>query len=215
MKITVLTFLAISAATILARAEDVALISFRVAGDKTPRQVAIGFYEGDAPAHVANFKKLAEDGFYKGLAIHRAFAHTLVQVGDPLTKKNERAKVGTGGPGWTVPSEIHRKHIKGAVAAARLPDKINPSRHSNGSQFYICLQPMPNLDGQYTVFGEVIYGLDVLDALSTKPVDTNDYPVDRIEIRSVKIMPRAELPPAPQPAPANAPKAAKRWYQIF
>jgi len=73
-----------------------------------------------------------------------------VQAGDPLSRRKDRAKVGTGGPGYTLQPEIRRKHTVGAVAMARLPDKINPARVSNGSQFYICLKPMPNLDGQYT-----------------------------------------------------------------
>ena len=87
-------------------------------------------------------------------------------MGDPLSRKKDRTKVGTGGPGYTILPEIRRKHTKGAVAAARLPDKINPSRVSNGSQFFICLQPQPSYDGQYTVFGHVLYGLDTLDLIS-------------------------------------------------
>jgi cyclophilin family peptidyl-prolyl cis-trans isomerase len=113
-----------------------------------------------------------------------------VQAGDPLSRHGGRADVGTGGPGFTVQPEIRRKHTEGAVAMSRLPDKINPSRRSNGSQFYICLKPMPNLDGQYTVFGHVIDGLDILDQLSAKPVDTNDNPLEKIVIQSVKIVPR-------------------------
>ena len=101
------------------------------------------------------------------------------------------------------------------LPAARLPDKINPSRHSSGSQFYICLAPMPSYDDLYTVFGHVLWGLDTLDAISTKPVDSNDYPIDRIVIQSVKIMPRAELPAAPVPAAKPAPAPPKRWWQLF
>ena len=73
---------------------------------------------------------------------------------------------------------------------ARLPDKINPARVSNGSQFYVCLKPMPNLDGQYTVFGHVVEGIEVLDAISAMPVDSNDNPITRVVIKSVKILPR-------------------------
>ena len=209
--LTTLSFLASLAA---ARADDVALVTLRAENDKTPRQFAVEFYAGEAPGTVENFQKLARKKFYNGQAIHRAFPHTLVQMGDPLTRHKDRAHVGTGGPGYTIPAEIRRKHIKGAVAAARLPDKINPSRHSNGSQFYVCLAPMPGYDGQYTVFGHVIWGLDTLDALSTKAVDSNDNPIERIAIRSVKIMPREELPPAPVPVPPG-PAPQKRWWQIF
>ncbi len=197
-----------------ARADDVALVTLRAGADKTPLQFAFEFHEAEAPATVANFKKLAGKKFYNGLAIHRAFPHLLVQMGDPLTKHKERANVGTGGPGYTVEAEIRRKHIKGAVAAARLPDRINPSRHSNGSQFYICLAPMPSYDGQYTVFGHILWGLDTLDALSTKPADSNDYPTERLVIRSVKILPREQLPAAPAPVkPGPAPK--KPWWKLF
>ncbi len=100
------------------------------------------------------------------------------------------------------------------MAAGRLPDKINPTRVSNGSQFYDCLTPMPSYDGQYTVFGNVIWGLDTLDQVSQLPVDSNDYPVLRVEIRSLKIVPREKLPPPPAlPTPGPAPK--KRWWQFF
>ena len=202
--------LALSAAS----ADDVALMQIKIGKEKALRSVAIGFYETEAPRTVANFKKLARKGFYKGVAFHRAFPHILVQTGDPLSRKKDRTKVGTGGPGYTILPEIRRPHTKGAVAAARLPDKINPSRVSNGSQFFICLQPQPSYNGQYTVFGNVLYGLDTLDLISTKPVDSNDYPIERCVIRSLKILPREKLPPAPAPA-APVSKPAKPWWQIF
>lgn len=196
-------------------AEDVGLMTIRVGKQKERQRVALEFHDAQAPAHVENFKKLARDKFYNGLSFHRVFPHLLVQTGDPLSKKKDRSRVGTTGPGYTLPPEIRRKHTKGAIAAARLPDKINPSRLSNGSQFYICLAPMPNLDGQYTVFGNVIYGLDVLDAISTQPVDSNDYPVERIKIERLQIMPRENLPPPPEPAKPPGPGQTKRWWQIF
>lgn len=215
MKKHLITALALAASLAAAQADDVALVTLRIGSDKTPRQFAVEFYEAEAPRTVENFKKLADKKFYKGQAIHRAFPHLLVQMGDPLSRKKDRSNVGTGGPGYTIPAEIRRKHAKGAVAAARLPDKINPSRHSSGSQFYICLASMPAYDGLYTVFGNVIWGLDTLDAISTKPVDSNDYPIDRIVIQSVKIMPRAELPAAPVAAAKPAPAPQKRWWQLF
>ena len=214
MKKHLLTAAVLALTLAAARADDVALVTLRVGSDKTPQQFALEFHESEAPRTVENFKKLAGKKFYNGLAIHRAFPHTLVQMGDPLTKHKDRSKVGTGGPGYTIEAEIRRKHTKGAVAAARLPDKINPSRHSNGSQFYVCLSPQPTYDGQYTVFGHILWGLDTLDALSTKPADSNDYPIERIVIRSVKILPREQLPPAPAPVkPAPAPK--KPWWKLF
>ena len=198
-----------------ARADDVALMQIKIGKEKALRAVAIELHEADAPRTVANFKKLAKKGFYKGVTFHRVFPHILVQTGDPLSRKKDRSKVGTGGPGYTILPEVRRTHTKGAVAAARLPDKINPSRVSNGSQFFVCLQPQPNYNGQYTVFGNVLYGLDTLDLISTKPVDSNDYPIERCVIRSLKILPREKLPPAPAPAPTPVSKAAKPWWRIF
>ena len=196
------------------RADECALVSLRAGKDKQVLQFAMEFYEGDAPATVANFKKLAKKGFYKKTTIHRAFPHTLVQMGDPLSKSKDRSRVGTGGPGYSLQPEIRRKHTQGAVVAGRLPDKLNPARVSNGSQFFICLKPMPDYDGQYTVFGHVLWGLDTLDTLSTRTTDTNDYPTDRIEIRSIKIVDRAQLPAPPKPADQNA-KPGRRWWQFF
>lgn len=215
MKILLILAFALCSVANHALADEVALMQIRIGREKQLRPVALEFYENDAPITVENFKKLARKRFYNGLAFHRVFPHLLVQTGDPLSKGKDRSHVGTTGPGYTLPAEIRRKHTKGAVAAARLPDKINPSRVSNGSQFYICLAPMPNLDGQYTVFGNVIYGLDTLDLISTKPVDSNDYPVERVEIRSLKIIPREQLPPPPEPArPGTAPRERK-WWQFF
>lgn len=214
MKKLLLTAACLAAGIALARAEDVALMTLKIGKDPTPRIVAFEFYENEAPATVENFKKLARKGFYNGLAIHRVFPHLLIQTGDPLSKKKDRAKVGTGGPGYTIQPEIRRKHLKGTIAAARLPDKINPARLSNGSQFYVCLAPMPDYNGKYTAFGSVIWGLDTLDFISTKPADSNDNPLERIEIKSLKILPREKLPPPPPPY-APTPPAKKRWWQIF
>lgn len=213
-----LLFTACATATALSavHADDVALLTFKIGKDKNLKQAAIEFYDKDAPQTAENFKKLARKRFYNGQSVHRVFPDTLVQMGDPLSAHRERAKVGTGGPGYTLPPEIHRKHTKGAVAAGRLPDKINPGRLSNGSQFFICLTPMPSYDGQYTVFGNVIWGLDTLDQISELPVDTNDNPTQRVEVKSIKILPREKLPAPPvagPPVPVTPKK--KRWYQIF
>jgi cyclophilin family peptidyl-prolyl cis-trans isomerase len=215
MKKLLITACATATALSAVRADDVALVTFQIGKDKkNPKQAAIEFYDGDAPQTVENFKKLARKKFYNGLAVHRVFPDILMQMGDPLSGRKERSKVGTGGPGYTLQPEIHRKHIKGAVAAGRLPDKINPGRLSNGSQFLICLQPMPTYDGQYTVFGHVIWGFEGLNQISELPVDTNDNPVQRVEIKSIKIMPREKLPQPPVPGPPPPPPK-KRWYQFF
>ena len=157
------------------------------------RIFSIGFYDSDAPQTVANFKKLVQDGFYIHTTIHRVFPNYLVQGGDPLSKGKDRTPIGTGGPGYTLPPEIRRKHLRGSVAMGRLPDKVNPNRLSNGSQFYICLQPIPAQDGQDTVFGEVVSGLSGLDEISHLPADTNANPVDRVEITRTYIIDRSQL----------------------
>ncbi len=196
----------------VALADDVALLEIKFE-DGTVRQAVIEFYEKDAPITVANFKKLAEKGFYKGCAFHRAIPTAIVQTGDPLSKKTDRSAVGTGGPGYTLAPEIHRRHTKGAVAAARIGDKVNPQRRSSGSQFYACISPQPQLDGKYTVFGNVIRGLDVLEAISNRSADTNDYPIERIILKKVSIIPREKVPglaPAPAAAPAPKSKAAPK-----
>ena len=157
------------------------------------RSFEIAFYDADAPQTSANFKKLVQDGFYKKTTIHRVFPNYLVQGGDPLSRKKDRTVIGTGGPGYTLRAEIRRKHLRGAVAMGRLPDNVNPTRQSNGSQFYVCLQPIPSQDGQDTVFGQVIGGLEALDEISRLPADSNANPVDRVEVRRTYIVDRSQL----------------------
>ena len=161
--------------------------------DRHTRTFAIGFYDADAPQTVANFKKLVTDGFYKNTTIHRVFPNYLVQGGDPLSKKKDRTVMGTGGPGYTLPAEIRRKHLRGSVAMGRLPNNVNPNHQSNGSQFYVSLQPIPAQDGQDTVFGEVVAGLPALDEISHLQVDTNDNPIERVEVTRAYIIDRSQL----------------------
>jgi peptidyl-prolyl cis-trans isomerase B (cyclophilin B) len=161
--------------------------------DRQKRSFAIGFYDADAPQTTANFKKLVADGFYKGTIIHRVFPNYLVQGGDPLSRKKDRSVIGTGGPGYTLRAEIRRKLLRGSVAMGRLPDKINPTRQSNGSQFYICLQPIPAQDGKDTVFGEVVAGLTGLDEISHLQVDTNSNPIERVVVMRTYIIDRSQL----------------------
>lgn len=161
--------------------------------DRQTRSFAIGFYDADAPRTVWNFKKLVQDGFYKKTTFHRVFPNYLVQGGDPLSRKKDRTAVGTGGPGYTLPPEIRRKHLRGSVAMGRLPDNVNPTRQSNGSQFYVCLQPIPSQDGKDTVFGEVVSGLGALDEISHLQADSNANPIDRVEITRTYIIDRSQL----------------------
>lgn len=119
-----------------------------------------------APLTVANFIKLANSGFYDNLTFHRVIAGFMIQGGDP---KGD----GTGGPGYTVPAEIGLKHTTGAIAMARTGDAVNPTKASSGSQFYITLAPQTSLDGQYTVFGYVTSGMDVVTKIGHVAVSVN------------------------------------------
>ncbi len=116
-----------------------------------------------APQTVNNFVFLAQQGFYAGLTFHRVEPGFVIQGGDPLG-------AGSGGPGYTVPAEIQLPHIEGAIAMARRSDQVNPTRASSGSQFYITLAPTPFLDGAYTVFGQVIEGMDVVQSIAVGDV---------------------------------------------
>ncbi len=173
---------------------DVAVMEIRVGKEKETRQVVIGLYDESAPYTVENFKTLIQKKFYNGLRFHRIFPGSFVQTGDLSSRWGHAEKTGTGGPGYTLPSEIKLKHDKGAIAMARLPDKINPAKKSNGSQFYICLTPLPKLDGQYTVFAKVLEGLDVLEAISDEPTNSDDFPLQKIVIKSIFLKPRDTTP---------------------
>jgi len=109
----------------------------------------------EAPMSVTNFIQLAKGGFYNGLVFHRVVPNFVVQGGDP-------EGTGRGGPGYTVSAEIKLPHQQGALAWARLPDAVNPQKRSSGSQFYITLEKIPYLDGEYTVFGQTVSGMDVV-----------------------------------------------------
>ena len=127
--------------------------------------------ETKAPVTVKNFIDYAKAGHYNGTIFHRVIDGFMIQVGDPLTKNaNEKAKWGTGGPGYNIPAEIvpQFSHKKGALAAARRGDAANPLRESSGSQFYIVQDPVAcsGLDGQYTIFGETIDGFGVIDKIA-------------------------------------------------
>lgn len=176
---------------------DVAVLQIRVGKAKELQRVVIGLYDTSTPVTVANFKELVRKKFFNGLRFHRALPGILVQTGDPFSRHGQADRTGTGGPGFTIPAEIKLRHDKASVAMARLPDPINPAKNSNGSQFYACLVPLPKLDGQFTVFGEVLEGLDVLEYISNQPTNSNDFPLPKIVIKSIVIEPRV-APPASQ-----------------
>jgi peptidyl-prolyl cis-trans isomerase B (cyclophilin B) len=132
-----------------------------------------------APKHVESFLKLAKSGFYNGTIFHRIIPGFMIQGGDPLTKDPaNRSRYGTGGPGYNLPAEFNRvAHEKGILSAARTADP-----NSAGSQFFIVADKAPHLDGQYTVFGEIVKGLEVVDTIVNQPRDMKDNPLERIEL---------------------------------
>ena len=177
----------------------------------TMGDIKITLYE-ETPLHAENFVKLVEEGFYNDQFFHRVINNFMIQAGDPNTKTAQPGeKAGTGGPGYTIPAEFNAQlyHKKGAIAAARQGDNVNPQRSSSGSQFYIVqgsvlseaqlkqleaqnmhipfsaeqiktystLGGTPHLDYGYTVFGEVVEGLDVVEKIGAVQTDSLDRPV--------------------------------------
>ena len=144
----------------------------------------------ETPLHKANFEKLAKNHFFDGILFHRVINGFMIQVGDPLTKDSTQVdRWGTGGPGYTIPAEIISglTHKKGALAAARRGDSVNPAKESSGSQFYIVQDEngCKHLDGEYTIFGEVVSGFETIDKIASAPTDFRDKPLENIEIISV------------------------------
>ena len=164
----------------------------------------------ETPLHRDNFVKLVEQKFYDGLLFHRVINGFMIQAGDPLSKDPAQvAKYGTGGPGYTVPAEILPQftHKKGAIAAARQGDKANPNRESSGSQFYIVQSPeaCASLDGQYTVYGETIEGLDVVDKIAgvATGAQKRDLPNEPVQIISIREIEQAPVEQAPADSTAT------------
>ena len=171
----------------------------------TVRTVVIELNETEAPKSCANFEKLCSQGFYDGIAFHRVIPNYIVQVGDPLSKDAAKKSLwGTGGPGYTVPAELGKPHLRGSVAMARIPGPTNPEKESSGSQFYFALRDIPDLDGEYTVFGKVMSGLEAIEEIADLPKDASFNPIDRIEILSTRVRDSdGDRPPAPIPAPVD------------
>ena len=175
----------------------------------------------DTPVHRDNFMKLVNEGFYDGILFHRVIKGIMIQTGDPESKTAEAgARLGSGGPGYTLPAEIVPTHYhkRGAVAAARTDDQGNPMRRSSGSQFYIVdgqktpastlkqysrygfefsdqqlkdyeeVGGAPTLDAQYTVFGQVVEGMDVVDKIATVEKDGADRPVEDVKIIKASVV---------------------------
>lgn len=149
--------------------------------------IVIELFPDHAPKTVANFVKNVESGFYKGLVFHRAIEDYLIQAGDSATKSDDNRDQWGLTQDYTIPGEFDLKHRPGAVAMARRPDEVNPNKESDGTQFYIAAGNLRALNGEYSVFGQVVYGLESVKRISRAVKDTNDAPLQRIEIVDMKI----------------------------
>ena len=164
------------------------------------------------PKHRDNFAKLVGEKYYDGVRFHRVIEGFMIQTGDPFSRDTSKIDAwGTGGPDYTVPAEFVNEywHKKGALAAARKGDLANPTKASSGSQFYIvhdenaCL----HLDGQYSIFGEVIEGLDIIDKIASVATDRYDRPYEDVIIE--RITPVAEEPAVEEVAAADTTSKAE------
>ena len=148
----------------------------------------------ETQGHRDNFLKLASEGFYDGILFHRVIKGFMIQTGDPNTKKMDDpaavAQIGNGGPGYTIPAEILPQftHKKGALSAARLPDDANPERNSSGSHFFIVEDEAAcaRLNSEYSVFGETVSGLDIVDKIAAVETGARDMPVKEVKIISIR-----------------------------
>ena len=205
-----LTLVASFALAISSQAEPTNASAAKASSAKNTNEVAVikttdgtmvvKFWPKVAPNTVANFKKLAREGFYDGTCFHRIIKGFMIQGGDPLTKDpSKKAMWGTGGPGYKIKAEFSdRPHETGVISMARSADP-----NSAGSQFFICDAPadnpnMQNLDGKYTDFGKLIKGEDVLQKIADTPVGLSPQgemssPKKRVDVISIKIVPESSI----------------------
>lgn len=155
----------------------------------TEGEMTFTFWDDVAPKTIENFKKLAREGFYNDTAFHRIVKGFMIQGGDPLSKE-DHPDVGTGGPGYKIKAEFNKKsHVRGVLSMAR-------SQHpdSAGSQFFVCLANAKFLDGNYTAFGVLTQGDEVLEKIGNTPTSTGSggeksKPLHRIQVESISILP--------------------------
>ena len=174
---------------------DVAVVSTRY-GD-----MVLEFYPEVAEKHVDSFLTHARNGYFNGTTFHRVIPDFVIQGGDPNSKTDDRSTHGMGGHAanfygigqeddsntWMLPAEFNsRPHLTGTISMAR-----SQSPNSAGSQFFVCAGPTPQLDNQYTVFGQVVEGLEVIQKIVNSPRDRRDNPKDKVEM-TVSVMPRNE-----------------------
>ncbi len=144
------------------------------------------FLEDKAPGHAKNFKDLAQKGYYDGTTFHRVIPGFMIQGGDTNSKSEDRSTHGTGGPGYSIKAEFNdTSHERGILSMARSQDP-----DSAGSQFFIVVKASHFLDNQYTAFGRVTEGMDIVDKIVAVPRDSRDNPDDKVEMKSVKIVNR-------------------------
>ncbi|MCS7302904.1 MAG: peptidylprolyl isomerase [Candidatus Kapabacteria bacterium] len=162
---------------------------------KTLGAIVIELFPDIAPKHVANFDSLVAIGFYNGTAFHRVIPNFMIQGGDPNSKTKPRDQWGYGDPSQKrIPAEFNKiSHRRGIVSAARAADP-----NSATSQFFICVADAPWLDGQYTVFGRVLQGMEVADAVVNVPRDQRDNPIDKVEMTIVKLEGKERIQTAPK-----------------
>ena len=197
MKLTLLCcLLGLAVVATPGRSEDKKEEKKEIATMNEPKEVAViktsegemvaEFWPDVAPKTVENFKKLAKSGFYDGTAFHRVIKGFMIQGGDPLTKdESKQSRWGTGDPGYKVAAEFNKKsHERGVFSMARSQDP-----NSAGSQFFICHGAPKFLDGQYTAFGKLIKGDDVLEKIATTKPLPGDRPEKRMNVASIKIVP--------------------------
>ena len=199
MKLSVLLALLLSAVVFAAEEKKEASpmsTSNEVAVIKTNEgEMVVQFWTDAAPNTIENFKKLAHQRLYDGTIFHRIVKGFMIQGGDPNSKDpGKESAYGQGGPGYEIKAEFNNhSHDRGVISMARGPDP-----DSAGSQFFICLAPVRRLDGQYTTFGKLIKGDDVLDKIGNTPLERNaqgemSKPTKRVVIESVKIVPAGSV----------------------
>jgi cyclophilin family peptidyl-prolyl cis-trans isomerase len=175
------------------QAKDLTALDDEVAVlDTNMGKITLGFFPNAAPNHVANFKKLARSGFYDGTKFHRVIAGFMIQGGDPLSKGPDPSTWGTGNSGTWLKAEFSTiSHKKGILSMARRGDSVD----SASCQFFIMLQDKPGLDNQYSVFGKVLEGQEVVDKIGATKTDSSDHPTTPVVIKKVTIEKRTQSAP--------------------
>lgn len=150
--------------------------------------IVIALDDAAAPKHAANFRKLAKEGYYDSTTFHRVIPGFMIQGGDPNSKSGDRSTHGMGGPDHRIDAEIGLSHDRGVIAAARQANQVNPEMKSNGSQFYITVADAKFLDGQYSVFGRVVAGMETADRIVAVKRDMRDNPVEKVLIQRMTVV---------------------------